>query len=105
MMGNDLFWDYLPYHLGNYLLAALMYTAIGRMLLQLFVPPNTENNIMRLFIWESDPVLPATRVITPRFVQDGLLPLVAIFWIIFLRVVFWILMTGFGMTPSLSELQ
>ncbi len=73
------------FHLVNYLLAAVGYTMLGRFLLSLFVPADWDNYIWRFFRRITDPALIVVRRITPRSVGDGLLPLVAFFWILFLR--------------------
>ena len=41
--------SYWYYHLPNFLLAALMYTLLGRVLLSLFVDPDSPNYIWRFF--------------------------------------------------------
>ncbi len=73
------------FHLVNYLLAAIGYTLLGRFLLSLFVPANWDNYIWRFFVRITDPVLRLVRRITPGSVGDGLLPLVAFFWVLFAR--------------------
>lgn len=74
------------FHVPNYLLAALMWTMLGRFLLGLFVPLEWDNYIWRFFRRLTDPVLDLVRWITPSFMVDSLLPLVAVFWIIVLRI-------------------
>jgi YggT family protein len=64
----------------NYLLAAVGYTLLGRLLLSFFVPPDWDNYIWRFFRLITDPALALTRRITPAFVPDPMLPLVAFFW-------------------------
>ncbi|GBD40804.1 hypothetical protein HRbin39_00174 [bacterium HR39] len=71
----------------NYVLAAVGYTLLGRLLLSIFVPPDWHNYIWRFFVRVTDPALAAVRPITPKSVPDGLLPLVAFFWILLLRCV------------------
>lgn len=77
---------YWYYHLPNYLLAVLIWTLLGRFLLGLFVPEDWDNYIWRFFRAVTDPVLRATRAITPSFMVEGLLPLVAVFWLVVLRI-------------------
>ncbi len=78
--------DYWYYHVPNYLLAALLWTMVARFFLQFFVPPHWDNYIWRFFCRITDPVLRLTRLITPSFMVEGLLPLVAVFWLIVLRI-------------------
>lgn len=70
----------------DYLMAALIYTMLGRFLLGLFVPPDWDNYIWRFFRRVTDPVLAVTARLTP-FVIDPLLPLVAVWWLFVLRIV------------------
>jgi uncharacterized protein YggT (Ycf19 family) len=78
--------EYWYYHLPNYALAAILWTMVGRFVLQFFVPPDWDNYIWRFFRRLTDPVLRLTRAVTPRFMVEPLLPLVAIFWLIVLRI-------------------
>ena len=96
------FWQYWYFHIPNYLLAALMYTLLGRFLLGLFVPPDWDNYIWRFFRRVTDPVLAAVAVITPRFVLPGLMPVVAVFWLIVLRLAYWVLLVQLGLAPPLA---
>lgn len=96
------FWEFWYFHIPNYLLAALMYTLLGRFVLGLFVPPDWDNYIWRFFRRVTDPVIAAVAVITPRFMLPALLPLVAVFWIIVLRVAYWILLIQLGLAPGIA---
>jgi uncharacterized protein YggT (Ycf19 family) len=77
---------YWYYHIPNYVLAALIWTLIGRFLLGLFVPPDWDNYIWRFFRTVTDPVLRITARLTPSFMVEGLLPLVAVFYLFLLRI-------------------
>jgi uncharacterized protein YggT (Ycf19 family) len=72
----------------DYLLSALMWTMAGRFLLGLFVPPDWHNYIWRFFRRVTDPVIAVVQRITPSFMIEGLLPLVAIWWLFVVRVGF-----------------
>ena len=50
---------YWYYHLPNFILAALMYTLLGRVLLGLIVGPDSGNYIWRFFCRVTDPVVAA----------------------------------------------
>ena len=102
MIDGNPFWDYWYFHLRNDIVAALIYTLIGRMLLGLFVSPDWHNYIWRAFIRLTDPILKAVGLITPTFVTQGLLPLVAIFWLLVLRFAYWAVLGSYGLAPSLG---
>ena len=70
----------------DYAMAALIYTMLGRFLLGLVVPPSWDNYIWRFFRRVTDPILAATARVTPGFMIEPLLPLVAVWWLIVLRV-------------------
>jgi len=96
------FWDYWYFHVPNYVVAALIYTMLGRLVLGLFVPRDWNNYIWRFFRAVTDPVLDAVRVVTPGFVVDGLLPLVAVFWLFVIRLAYWVLLFNLGLAPPVE---
>lgn len=80
------FWIYWYIYIPNYLLALVMWTCFGRFALSLFVQPQSQNFIWRFFRRLTDPVIAIIRPITPRFVIEPFLPLVAAFWLILARI-------------------
>lgn len=101
MSGNP-FWDYWYFQVPNYILAALTYTLLGRFLLSFFVPPDSSNYIWRFFRLLTDPILRVVAVITPRFMVDLFLPLVAAFWITLIRILFWLALFLAGVAPKVA---
>jgi YggT family protein len=95
MSGNP-FWQHWYFHLPNYALAVLAYTMIGRFLLSLILAPDTRNYIQRWFVRLTDPVLGIVRVITPALVPQPVLPLVAVVWLMLLRLVLLVLFLRSG---------
>ncbi len=102
MLDNP-FWHYWYFHLPNYVLAVLLYTLLGRFILGFMVPPESSNYIWRFFRRLTDPVLVATRFITPRFIGPILLPLVGVFWLTVLRVALLIFLFAVGLAPQMSS--
>jgi len=86
--------------LPNYVLAAAMYTLMGRYLLSFVFKPDSELVIWRTFRQLSDPILGAVRAITPAVVPGGLVMVLAIVWIILLRVVLFFALLKLGVTPQ-----
>jgi YggT family protein len=70
----------------NLLLAAAMYTLIGRYLLSLFFAADNRAVIWRVFCQVTDPILRLVRAVTPHVVQDRMIILFAVVWTIMLRV-------------------
>lgn len=98
------FWSNALFNVPNFILGLLMWVCLGRFLLSFFVRPDSTNYIWRNFRWLTDPVIRATWLITPRFMVEGLMPLVAAFWLMVLRYVFYVVMRGLGLAPSLGSL-
>jgi YggT family protein len=99
--GNSLL-TYWYYHLPNFILAALMYTLLGRALLGLIVGPDSSNYIWRFFCLVTDPVVAAVAVVTPKAVSPVVIWLFGVVWLFWLRVGLLILLTMFGATPKVS---
>ena len=91
------------FHLPNYVLAALMYTLIGRFILGMIAPAGWNNYIMRAFVTVTDPVVKVVRFITPHAIA---LPLVLVFgalWLMLLRVGLFLALVRFGLGPSTGQ--
>jgi len=93
---------YWYYHLPNFALAALMYTMLGRVLLGLFVPPDSSNYIWRFFCRITDPVVGVVAAITPRAAAPVLVWLFAFVWLFWLRVALVFAYARLGLLPSLG---
>src|SRR6266487_3296081 len=77
---------YWYFHLPNFVLAALMYTLLGRALLALIVQPDTSNYIWRFFCRITDPVIAVFALITPKSTAPVVLWLFGVVWLFWLRV-------------------
>jgi len=91
---------YWYYHLPNFILAALMYTLLGRALLGLIVGPDSSNYIWRFFCLITDPVVAAVAAVTPKAVAPVVLWLFGVVWLFWLRVGLLILFTMYGVMPK-----
>ena len=76
-------WLYLA---PNFVLAALMYTLLGRALLGLFVPPDSPNYIWRFFCRVTDPVVAVVALVTPKAAAPVVVWLFGVVWLFWLRV-------------------
>ncbi len=70
----------------NFLLAALMYTLLGRVALGLIVAPDSTNYIWRFFCRFTDPVIAAISVVTPKATAPVVMWLFGVVWLFWLRV-------------------
>jgi uncharacterized protein YggT (Ycf19 family) len=81
------------FHIPNMIMAALIYTLIGRYVLELFFSVFAKGRdavIVKVFRQITDPFLRLVRVITPAVVPNGLVVVLAIVWLMGLRM-FWLL--------------
>jgi YggT family protein len=67
-------------------LAVLMYTLLGRVLLSLIVAPDSANYIWRFFCRITDPVIAAVSLATPKAAAPVVVWLFGVVWIFWLRV-------------------
>lgn len=94
--------DLLPYwyyHLPNFILAALMYTLLGRALLGLIVQPESTNYIWRFFCRITDPVVALLENVTPRATAPVVLWLFGFVWLFWMRVLLLNVFLAFGAVP------
>ena len=78
--------SYWYYHLPNFILAALMYTLLGRVLLSLFLDPGSTNYIWRFFCRVTDPVVGVVARVTPKAAAPVVVWLFGVVWLFWLRV-------------------
>ena len=97
-MGQTLlsFWYY---HIPNFVLAALMYTLLGRVVLGLIVDADSANYIWRFFCRLTDPVIAAVALVTPSAVPPVIVWLFGVVWLFWLRVGFLYLFLIAGVAP------
>ena len=97
MSVTDHFWTYPWYHLPSLLLAALMYSIIARYLIDLFFSDRPDVVLVRAFRAITDPALKLVRAITPAIVPDGLCIVLALVWLMALRMFWFITAVAMGM--------
>ncbi|WP_162914150.1 YggT family protein [Taklimakanibacter lacteus] len=96
----------LPYwyfHLPNFVLAAVMYTLIGRLLLSFFVPENWTNYIWRAFVAITRPVVGTVRLVTPAVLPGIVVIIFSVLWLMLLRLALVALFGHFGLLPDISN--
>jgi YggT family protein len=74
------------FQLPNFLLAALMYTLLGRALLGLIVDPNSSNYIWRFFCKITDPFIAVISYVTPKATAPVVIWLFGVVWLFWLRI-------------------
>lgn len=88
------------FHLPNYILAIMMYSALGRLALMPFLRPGTSNYIFRAFVWLSGPAVALASLITPRALPFMVVVIFAALWCYVLRVALLLGLTLAGMAPT-----
>ena len=99
--GQSLF-SFWYFHLPNFILAALMYTLLGRAVLVLLVEPNSKNYIWRFFCRITDPIVGAVAIVTPKAVAPVILWLLAFVWLFWIRVAFYMSVAALGLSPQMQ---
>jgi hypothetical protein len=94
------FWTY---QLPNLAIAMVMYTLIGRFLLSLFMPLDSDKVLWRVFKQVTDPFVSAVAVITPAAAPERLLYLFAFLWLFAFRIVLYIVLRMYGLAPSIAS--
>jgi len=93
---------YWYFHLPNFVLAALMYTLLGRALLSLFLDPDSSNYIWRFFCRITDPIVAAVALVTPKAAPQVVLWLFGVVWMFWLRVLLLNVFLALGAVPRMS---
>ena len=75
----------IPVLLLDYLLGIVMWTLIGRAVLDLFISPQNDMVIARVFRQTTDPVIKIFKKITPSFLVPILIPIYVAWWFYMLR--------------------
>jgi len=94
---TDSFAAYWWFHIPNLLMAALIYSLIGRYLLELFFAKKQDAVILKVFRSITDPVVGLVRHITPAIVPDGLTIVFTIFWLMAARMFWFLTAVTYGM--------
>ncbi|MCC6888174.1 MAG: hypothetical protein IT536_06530 [Hyphomicrobiales bacterium] len=101
-MVSSPFWTDWYYHLPNFVLAALMYTLLGRALLGLIVQPDDSNYIWRAFCRLTDPVVKAVALVTPKAAAPVVVWLFGVVWLFWLRVFMLATFLALGVAPRIN---
>jgi uncharacterized protein YggT (Ycf19 family) len=96
------FWSYWYFHIPNFILAAVMYTLLGRLLLGFFVPETWDNYIWRAFKVVTDPAVRLVRAITPSVLSQPIVLVFAVLWMMVARIAYFALLLNAGLAPSAS---
>lgn len=94
------FWSYWYFHIPNFVLAAVMYTLMGRLVLGFFVPENWDNYIWRFFGLITDPFVKIVRLVTPQVLSHPVVIVFAVLWLMAIRLAYLVMLINLGLGPS-----
>jgi YggT family protein len=93
------FLTYWYYFVPDYVLAMVMYTVLGRVVLSLFLEPDSSNYIWRFFCRVTDPAVALVARATPKAAAQIVLWGFTFVWLFWLRFALRVLYTGTGLIP------
>ena len=96
MSVTDSFFQHWYFHVPNLVLAALLYTMIGRYALELLVARKPDAVMLTVFRSVTDPFLKIVRVVMPVVVPNGLVSVASIVWLIALRMFLYLTVLAAG---------
>jgi uncharacterized protein YggT (Ycf19 family) len=96
-------WQYWYFHIPNFVLAAVMYTLLGRLVLGFFVPADWDNYIWRAFRTITDPAVRIVRIITPQAIGDTVVLIFGALWMMLLRLAYLVILANLGLAPVASQ--
>ena len=89
------------YQIPNLALAALMYTLMGRFVLSLFFPPDSEKVIWTVFRQITQPAINAVQLVTHFAVHERVVVLLTVVWVLFLRLLVFVSFAAMGWMPTI----
>ncbi|MDZ4791263.1 MAG: hypothetical protein SGJ17_08660 [Hyphomicrobiales bacterium] len=99
-MSTDASAAFWLFHLPQFVLAALMYTLLGRFLMSLFYKPDSDKVLWRTFQSITQPFIASTKAITPKAVPDNVIVLFAFVWALFARIGLFVAFWQSGFAPA-----
>ena len=102
MTPTQSFFEHWYFHVPNLLMAAMIYTLIGRYVLELSLAKKPDAVILKVFRSVTDPIVRFVRLVTPRIAPDGLVVVFAVFWLMAGRMFWFLTCVAAGMRPSIG---
>jgi uncharacterized protein YggT (Ycf19 family) len=93
---------YWLFQVPNLLLAAMMYTLIGRAILVLVFDEDSDKTIWRVFRQITQPCVNLVQLVTPLAVPPRLVVLFAVIWVMLLRLALLLGFAASGLLPAIG---
>ncbi len=88
--------------LGDYALGMIMWTLIGRVAMNLFLPIDSPFFFMKIFVRMTDPILRLFKPVTPSFIAEPLVPLFVAWFFYMIRFYLIPYLLGYSVMGMLS---
>lgn len=86
----------------DYILGAIMWTLIGRVGMNIFLPENSDFFFMKVFVKMTDPIIRVFKPITPGFLIDPMVPLFVAWFFFMARFYLMPALLGYSVMGMLS---
>jgi uncharacterized protein YggT (Ycf19 family) len=86
----------------DYILGAIMWTLIGRVAMNIFLPEDSDFFFMKVFVKGTNPLLRLFKPITPGFLIDPLVPLFVAWFFYMIRFYLMPYLLGYSVMGMLS---
>lgn len=86
----------------DYVLGMIMWTLIGRVAMNFFLPIDSDFFFMKIFVKLTNPIIRAFKWITPRFLLDQLVPLYVAWFFFMIRFYLMPWLLGYSVMGMLS---
>ena len=86
----------------DYIMGLIMWTLIGRVAMNIFLPLHSDFFFMRVFVKYTDPVIKVFAPVTPRFLVEPLVPLYVAWFFYLFRFYFMPWALGYSVMGMLS---
>ena len=95
--------QYWYFHLPNFVIAAVMYSVLGRLILSFFCATGLARTIFGVaFVRITDPVVRLVRFVTPAELPDILVLIFAFFWLMAARLALLALLASLNLLPAIA---
>lgn len=102
-METNIVLDYLPFTIVTYGTAVVAWSCAGRFVLEMFIPPQSDNYILKWFQRLTDWAVLLVRFITPAFFHTRYLLLITFYWTFVVRFILTTILLAYGMVPLISK--
>ncbi|HSV28974.1 MAG TPA: hypothetical protein VLL76_05430 [Candidatus Omnitrophota bacterium] len=103
MENKDFVFGYLPFWIVTYGTAVVAWSCVGRFLLEMIVPPQSSNYILKWFQRLTNWAIRLTKLVTPAFFHTRYLPLITFYWTYVVRFVLTTWLLTQGMVPAITQ--